>query len=268
MTTLSLWGCNTKRPTKSWLSLLPSWIQPRRSPDCIGFLPPSISDDCTSLETLSFSRNRKERPFISLANCNRLAEIQGLENSNSAGFISMKNCSVLANNFKDSFFQFLGMTLWVVYACEEGTARLDDFSWAVICNKTREVEWELPAMAGPKVTREEHSLVSYIPKSGFHIPIKGGDRIEISTERCRSVKVKKCGIHLVCEPNITEEDRGQSSCLNADNRDELMDDMNLKRGRDVETSCDLSNEDKFHKRMRMEPDQTKNLDTELDQLKK
>ncbi|KAA8548359.1 hypothetical protein F0562_000043 [Nyssa sinensis] len=142
------------------------------------------------------------------------------------------------------------------------------YAEAVISNKTRDVAMDgVEYVQYLKVTREEHSWVTHIPKIYFRYPINGGERIEISIEMDPPLKVKKCGIHLAYKPNITEEDRGQSSCLNADNRDELMDDMNLKRGHDVDTSCDLSNEDKFHERMRMEPDQTKNLDKELDQLK-
>ncbi|KAA8548360.1 hypothetical protein F0562_000044 [Nyssa sinensis] len=165
--------------------------------------------------------------------------------------------------------QFLGMTLWAVYAAEEDRTERIVAPQAIFSNKTSGDNWmHMPTSRQIPVTHEEHSWVSHIPKSYFPYPIKGGERIEISIKRHPPLKVKKYGIHLGYKTNITEEDRGQSSCLNADNRDELMDDMNLKRGRDVETSCDLSNEDKFHKRMGMEPDQTKNLDTELDQLKK
>ncbi|KAA8527897.1 hypothetical protein F0562_035234 [Nyssa sinensis] len=168
--------------------------------------------------------------------------------------------------------QFLGMTLWVVYAAVE-----DRDEWFIppsvaISDRTNGVDWTYkPTTTAIQVTCQEHSWVSHIPKSYFRYPFKGGERMAAWINMEEPFEVKKCGFHLVYKPDITRDDQGQSSRVNTDGQDELVDIMHPKRGRDVsvvETSYDWFKEDQVPKRSRMEPDQTKDSNTELDQLKK
>uniref|UniRef100_A0A5B7BGI1 Putative TMV resistance protein N-like n=1 Tax=Davidia involucrata TaxID=16924 RepID=A0A5B7BGI1_DAVIN len=162
--------------------------------------------------------------------------------------------------------KLLGMTLWVVYAAKEDTAERIFPPQALFSNITNGDEWiHMPNSHRIPVTREEHSWVSHIPQRFIRFQIQGGDKMEVSISINPPFKVKKCGIHLVYKQDITEDDQGQSSCVNTDDKDDLMDNMHPKRGRDVnvvDRSYDLANQEDFPKRLRIEPDRTKNSDME------
>ncbi|CAK9152711.1 unnamed protein product [Ilex paraguariensis] len=378
LTTLSLRGCNQNLPSKSWFSLISSWVSPRRHPDSIRFLPPSISclcflrklnvsdcnlyegdipadlgslcsleildlkqnnfrglpfslchlsklhylglggckslqlltelppnlrslyaDNCTSMEKLPNLSNYKRLVSLVLSDCRRLFEIEGLKDLNSLRMICLDSCTNLANAFKDSFFKgysehngpeiflpsgeipdwfsyrmmgssiffdmpldvehkFFGMTLWAVFAARE-EGKFTAAPYAIIYDKTNGGEWtNLPNIYHVRITRQENSRVSYVPKSYLKYPIKGGERIEVCFKTCLFLEVKKCGVHLIYNPDIQEHNEGQSLYTDEDvGTHEFLGYVNGKRSRNIdgaETSSNL--EDRCSKRLRMEPDST------------
>ncbi|KAL7177151.1 hypothetical protein ACSBR2_030482 [Camellia fascicularis] len=60
---LSLKGCNRQFTTKSWFSLISSWVLPRKNPDSIRLLPSSVSGLCSLTKLVLSDRNLSEGNF-------------------------------------------------------------------------------------------------------------------------------------------------------------------------------------------------------------
>ncbi|KAJ4957550.1 hypothetical protein NE237_024661 [Protea cynaroides] len=187
-----------------------------------------------------------------------------------------------------------GLTVCAIYAAEvEGNEVLAAPSFS-FRNKTNGRCWSYTAnQHETPITCQDQIWVGHIPHTKFKNPFKGGDQVEVSVSIEQywgyfpdivsgnhsgiehSMQVKKCGIHLVYQPNeksshanvqeIIEDIDSPSSSITDEVGDGPVVNTGTKRGRNDDELISingLSSEGQGPKRLRSEPGQTANLEEE------
>ncbi|XP_019054002.1 PREDICTED: TMV resistance protein N-like [Nelumbo nucifera] len=102
-----------------------------------------------------------------------------------------------------------GLTICAIFATERKADEFAFLAYAKISDKTKGLEWRYSPKFHqvPKITHQPHMWVGHRRHSKFGNCLESGDQVEVSIET-HSIKtallVKKCGVHLVYEPNDME----------------------------------------------------------------
>ncbi|KAI3730971.1 hypothetical protein L1987_62153 [Smallanthus sonchifolius] len=270
-------------------SLKHLWLNDCMVLQSIAEFPPNLrtldASNCPLLEKLPDLSNLKYLECLDFSNCSSLVVLQGLQNIKSIKEIYLEGCSNLTTSFEESLFQgysegvvnrsiflsrrgipswfshkkvgsfisfdvpsgieteFLEMTLWVDYV-NEGKHAVG--LKATIKNKTNETEWTYEANFFR--TFEVNSWVSNGPQP---YPLRSGDMIEVYVGGDTGLKIEKCGIHLAYKTDIKTTTQSSQAMVETESKN--LDFIHEKRGHGaVQTSCELSNENRLSKRLKLE----------------
>ncbi|XP_042956563.1 disease resistance protein RUN1-like [Carya illinoinensis] len=103
-----------------------------------------------------------------------------------------------------------GLLVCAVYAAKEEPERESATGCHMkIYNRTRGFRYtDWKTLSGIALTCEDHFFVYHAPLLRNKLDMKSGDEMEVSIEPWRAVEVQKCGIHLIVDEPIAEDESG------------------------------------------------------------